>query len=144
MIRLQTRLLFGFLADPFGRCAQALELDGDQIRIAHWGGNLTSTSLQSLVKEPLICKGMLGATLTITLEKHGDVALKGASYPAASKFAEEVKEAWTHFNFAALEKEALRLETILTGLLLGEEVAGTMVAATMLTVLCVAGAKRLA
>lgn len=74
MIRLQQRPLFGFLADPFGKSARAMELDGDQIRIMR-GGQLVSMSLQALVTPPALRRGMLGTALTIRASDYGDVDL---------------------------------------------------------------------
>lgn len=74
-------------------------------------------SLQALTKAPALRKGMLGTALTIKLHDLDDVTLKGAGHFAASGFAEEVEEAWTRFNLAALEKEAARLDRILGGVL---------------------------
>lgn len=116
LIRLKSKRFLGFLADPLGRCARTLELDDGQIRIAHRDGHQTSMSLRFLVKEPHLGKGMLGPSVTVTLEREGDFRLKGVSYPAALKFAEDVKSAWTRFNIAALEQETMRLEFVLTGL----------------------------
>ena len=112
MIRLQQRLLFGFLADPFGKSARAMELDGDHIRIMR-GGQLVSISLQALVTPPALRRGMLGTALTIRASDYGDVTLKAAGHLDAKEFSDEVKEAWSRFNLAALEKEAVRLDGIL-------------------------------
>ncbi|MEI2805693.1 MAG: UvrD-helicase domain-containing protein [Albidovulum sp.] len=56
---------------------------------------------------------MLGTALTISSQERADVTLKAASNIAAAGFAEAVKEAWTRFNLAALEKEAARLDRVL-------------------------------
>lgn len=56
---------------------------------------------------------MLGTALTINSQEHNDVTLKGAGHVAAREFAEEVKEAWTRVNLAALDKEAARLDRVL-------------------------------
>ena len=71
--------------------------------------------LQALTNAPALRKGMLGAALTINSQEYDEVTLKAADHFAAGKFAEEVKEAWTRFNLAALEKEAARLNKILAG-----------------------------
>jgi len=60
---------------------------------------------------------MLGTALTIKSQEHNNVTLKGAGHVAAREFAEEVKEAWTRVNLAALEKEAARLDRVLAGVL---------------------------
>lgn len=70
-------------------------------------------SLQSLASAPSLRKGMLGTALTISSGEFDDVTLKGAGYQDAHEFSERIKEAWTRFNLAALEKEAARLNRIL-------------------------------
>ena len=97
MIRLQQRPLFGFLADPFGKSARAMELDGDHIRITR-RGQVASMSLQSLASAPSLRKGMLGTALTISSAEHDDVTLKGTGHQDAHDFSERVKDAWTRFN----------------------------------------------
>lgn len=114
MIRLQQRPLFGFLADPFGKSARAMELDGDHIRITR-RGQVVSMSLQSLASAPSLRKGMLGTALTISSAEHDDVTLKGTGHQDAHDFSERIKDAWARFNLGALEKEAARLDRILAG-----------------------------
>lgn len=89
-----------------------MELDGDHIRITK-RGQITTLPLQALTNAPALRKGMLGTALTISSQERADVSLKAASNIAAAGFAEAVKEAWTHFNLAALEKEAARLDRVL-------------------------------
>ena len=93
-----------------------MELDGDHIRITQ-RGQIASLPLQSLTNAPALRKGMLGTALTIISQERADVTLKAASHVAAAGFADEVKDAWTRFNLAALEKEAARLDRILVGVL---------------------------
>ncbi|MFZ3584886.1 UvrD-helicase domain-containing protein [Loktanella sp. DJP18] len=104
--------MFGFLADPFGKSARAMELDGDYIRITR-RSQVASMSLQSLARAPSLRKGMLGTALTISSGEFDDVTLKGAGHQDAYDFSERIKKAWTRFNLAALEKEAARLDRIL-------------------------------
>ncbi len=73
--------------------------------------------VQALTNAPALRKGMLGTALTINSKEYDDVTLKGAGHFAASGFAEEVRKAWKHFSFAALEKEAARLDRILASVL---------------------------
>lgn len=91
-----------------------MELDGDHIRITRRGQN-ASMSLQLLVNAPTLRRGLLGTALTIRSGEYDDVTLKGANHHAALDFLEQVKAAWTRYNLAALEKEAARLDRILTG-----------------------------
>ena len=116
MIRLQQRPLLGFLVDPFGRFARAMELSEDHIRITQ-RGQIATLPLQALTNAPSLRNGLLGTALTINSEERADVTLKAASQVAATGFADEVREAWTRFNLAALEKEAARLERVLAGVI---------------------------
>jgi DNA helicase-4 len=116
LIRLQQRPLFGFLIDPFGRSVRAIELDGDHLRVTR-RSQVATVSLQALTHAPALRKGMLGTALTINSQEHDDVTLKAAGHVAATEFAEEVKEAWTRVNLAALDKEAARLDRVLAGVL---------------------------
>lgn len=116
MIRLRQRPLFGFLADPFGNSARAMELVDDHIRISH-RGEIASMSLQSLASAPSLRKGMLGTALTINSGDRPAVTLKGAGHQDAYDFSEAVKAAWTRYNLVALDKEAARLDRILAGVL---------------------------
>ena len=93
-----------------------MELDGDNIRITQ-RGQIASLPLQALTNAPALRKGMLATALTINSQERGEVTLKAASHVAAAGFADEVKDAWTRFNLAALEKEAVRLDRILVGVL---------------------------
>lgn len=93
-----------------------MELDGDHIRIAQ-RGHIASIQLEALTNAPALRKGMFGTALTINSQERADVTLKAASQVAAAGFADEVKDAWTRFNLAALEKEAARLDRILVGVL---------------------------
>lgn len=91
-----------------------MELDVDNIRIMR-RGQVAPMSLQSLARPPALRKGMLGTTLTIKSSEHDDVTLKGAAHLDARVFSEKLKEAWVRYNLSALEKEAARLERILSG-----------------------------
>jgi DNA helicase-4 len=112
LIRLQQRPFFRFLADPFGRSTRTIELDGDYIRTTR-RGLVSAMSLQSLASAPSLRTGMLGTALTINSGEFDDVTLKGAAHQDAHEFSERIKEAWTRFNLAALEKEAAHLDRIL-------------------------------
>lgn len=89
-----------------------MELDGDNLRIMR-RGQVASMSLQSLASAPCLRTGMLGTALTINSGEFDDVTLKGAAHQDAHQFSERIKEAWTRFNLAALDKEAARLDRIL-------------------------------
>lgn len=91
-------------------------LDGDHIRITR-RGQVATMSLQALTQAPSLKKGILGTALTVRSQEYDDVMLKAASHVAAMAFAEEVQEAWTRVNLAALDKEAARLDRVLAGVL---------------------------
>ncbi|MBN8630062.1 MAG: UvrD-helicase domain-containing protein [Rhodobacterales bacterium] len=93
-----------------------MELDADYIKVTR-RGKVATMPLQALTNAPALRKGMLGTTLTINAQENEVVTLKGARHFAARGFAKEVKEAWTRFNLAALEKEAMRLDRVLAGVL---------------------------
>jgi DNA helicase-4 len=93
-----------------------MELDGDHIRITQ-RGQIASLSLQTLTNAPALRKGILATALTINSQERADATLKAASHVAATRFADQIKEAWTRFNLEALEKEAARLDRILAGVL---------------------------
>jgi DNA helicase-4 len=114
LAKLQQRLVFRFLADPFGKSVRTMELDGDRIRIMR-RGQVAAMSLLSLTSAPSVRKGTLGAALTISSDEHGDVTLRGAANLDAREFSEEVKKAWIRSSLAALERETVRLDSILAG-----------------------------
>lgn len=116
MIRLQQRPLLGLLADPLGKSARAMELDGDHIRITR-RGLVAAMPLQLVASPPSLRKGMLGTTLTISSGDDNGAMLKGAGYQEALDFSKAVKAAWVRFNLSALEKEAARLDRTLAGVL---------------------------
>lgn len=93
-----------------------MELDGDHIRITQ-RGQTTNLPMQALTNAPALRKGMLATALTINSQGLPDFTLRAASYVAANRFADQIKEAWTRFNLEALEKEAARLDRILAGVL---------------------------
>lgn len=94
-----------------------MELEGDHIRITRRAQVIATVPLHALTKAPALRKGLLGTALTISSREYDDVTLKAARHFAATAFAEEVKEAWTRFNLAALEKEAARLDRLLARVL---------------------------
>ncbi|WP_093359601.1 UvrD-helicase domain-containing protein [Tropicimonas isoalkanivorans] len=88
-----------------------MELDGDSLRIIS-RGRVASISLQSIASAPSLRKGMLGTALTVRSDRAEYLTLKGANHQAAHQFSERIKEAWSRFNLAALEKEAAHLDRI--------------------------------
>lgn len=93
-----------------------MELDGYDLKIMR-RSHVLSMSLQSLKNLPTVRRGMLGTALTIHSAVFDDVTLKGAGHDAAQAFSAQVSAAWTRFNLAAIDKEAVRLDRILAGVL---------------------------
>ncbi|KRB50392.1 helicase IV [Rhizobium sp. Root708] len=104
MNRLQQRPLLGLLVNPFGTTFQAMELDSDYLWVTR-RGLTSSVSLEAISAAPLVRKGAVAATMTVTTaERH--FVIRGLRYPDAYTFAEEVKSAWIGFNLSALKREA--------------------------------------
>lgn len=93
-----------------------MELHDDHIRITR-RSKIATMPMQTLTNAPELRRGMFGTALTINSQEYDDITLKGAGHFAAREFAEEVKQAWTRFNLAAIEKEAARLDKVLSGVL---------------------------
>lgn len=114
LIRLRQLPFLGLFVDPFGKSAQVMELDEDQLRIA-LPGQVVTLSLQALTAPPVILKGLLGTTLSITSGANDEFTLRGAGHLAAREFSKELRDAWVWFNLSALENEAARLKRIVAG-----------------------------
>lgn len=117
MIKLQQRPLYGFLSDPFGKSARALELQGDHIQITR-RGQTVAMPLLSMQGAPSLRKGMLGTAVSLSWADRDDALLKGAGHQDAHTFSMQVTAEWTRVNLAALEAEAARLDRILADVLL--------------------------
>ena len=111
LIRLQQRPLFGFLVNPFGTTARAIELEGDHILITK-REMPASVSLADVREPSTIRKGGLGTTLSLQASGHGNVILRGAGHADARALADSVKAAWVSFNTAAFEREAHRFDRL--------------------------------
>jgi len=104
----------GLFLDPLGRSARVVEFDKSHLRIRR-RADATVLPLEQIQSPPVVQRSMFGATLKVS---HGDqvnVILKGAAYDDALVFSTALTEAWIRFNLAALEKEATRLDRILSG-----------------------------
>ena len=112
LVRIRQRAFLGLFINPFRKSAQAVELDGDRVRITQRGID-TSLSLQSLEAPPTLRRGLLRTTLSISSVNGDTYTLYGAGHIAARDFAEGLKSAWVRFNLAALKKEASRLDRII-------------------------------
>jgi DNA helicase IV len=111
LIRLKQRPLFGFLANPFGTTARAIELQGDHLMVA--GRNMpTLVSLADIGEEPALRKGALGTTLSLQSSEQSNIILRAANHTDAREFADIVKAAWVRFNIDAFEHEAQRFDRL--------------------------------
>lgn len=111
LIRLQQRPLFGFLVNPFGSTARAIELQGDLLLVT--GRSIPATvSLADIGEAPALRKGALGTTLSLQSSGQSNVILRGAGYADACSFADSVKAAWVKFNSEAFDREAQRFDRL--------------------------------
>jgi DNA helicase-4 len=111
LIRLQQRPLFGFLVNPFGTTARAIELAGDHLLVT--GRSMpSSVSLAELGEAPALRKGALGTTLSLQSSGQSNVILRGAGHADARAFADSVKAAWVRFNTDAFDREAQRFDRL--------------------------------
>ncbi|SFI64727.1 DNA helicase-4 [Phyllobacterium sp. CL33Tsu] len=106
MKRLQQRPLLGLLVNLFGTTFRAMELDGDHLRLTR-RGLTSSVPLEAISAAPLVRKGTVGATMTVTTAERS-LVMRGLRYSDGCAFAEVVKSAWIGFNLSALEREAAR------------------------------------
>jgi DNA helicase-4 len=111
LIRLQQRSLFGFLVNPFGTTARAIELQGDHLLVT--GRSMpASISMADIGEEPALRKGALGTTLSLQSTGQSNVILRGAGHADARAFADSVKAAWVSFNTGAFDREAHRFDRL--------------------------------
>ena len=112
LIRLQQRPLFGFLTNPFGTTARAMELQGDRLLVS---GRYTpaSVSLAEISAAPALRKGAFGTTLSVQTSVK-NVLLRCANHAEARAFAQSVQAAWIRFNIDAFEREAPRFDQLHT------------------------------
>jgi DNA helicase-4 len=111
LIRLQQRPLFGFLVNPFGTTARAIELQGDHLLVTR-RSMPASVSLADLGEAPALRKGALGTTLSLQSTGQSNVILRGAGHADARAFADSVKAAWVKFNTDAFDREAHRFDRL--------------------------------
>ncbi|MGQ0566033.1 MAG: hypothetical protein ACT4OK_13310 [Gemmobacter sp.] len=111
LIRLQQRPLFGFLVNPFGASARAIELQGDHLLVT--GRSMpASVSLADIGEAPVLRKGALATTLSLQSSGQSNVMLRGAGHADARSFADSVKAAWVKFNTDAFNREAQRFDRL--------------------------------
>jgi DNA helicase-4 len=90
-------------------------MEFDEIRMRVDSRNETYIIPLDQLKSPsVVQKSFFGATLKVFLQDESSVNLKGATFDDAFSFSKALNEAWTRFNFAALEKEAARLNRIIS------------------------------
>lgn len=111
LIRLQQRPLFGFLVNPFGTTARAIELQGDHLLVTR-RSMPASVSLADIGEAPALRKGVLGTTLSLQSTGQSNVILRGAGHADARAFAESVKAAWVSFNTGGFDREAHRFDRL--------------------------------
>ena len=111
LIRLQQKPLFGFLVNPFGTTARAIELQGDLLLVT--GRSIPATmSLADIGEAPAFRKGALGTTLSLQSSGQSNVILRGAGHADARSFADSVKAAWVKFNTEAFDRDAQRFDRL--------------------------------
>jgi DNA helicase IV len=111
LIRLQQRPLLGFLVNPFGATARAVELRGDRLLIT--GRSMpASISMADIGEAPTLRKGAFGTTLSLQSTGQSNVILRGAGHGDARAFADSVKAAWINFNTDAFDREAQRFDRL--------------------------------
>lgn len=111
LIRLEQRPLFGFLVNPFGTTARAIELQGDHLIVTR-RSMPALVSLADLGEEPALRKGALGTTLSLPSSRESNVILRAADHVDARAFADSVKAAWVSFNIDAFDHEAQRFDRL--------------------------------
>lgn len=112
-MRLQQKLLFRLLVDPFGRSARSLEIVGTNLRMSR-RGRAVEIPLQDVSAAPTVKQGKLGASLRIASEGNSEIYLKGAGKAEAVAFAAAIREAWTRTNRDILDTQESRLESVLS------------------------------
>ncbi len=100
--------------DPFGRTAQVMELDDNQLRV-RCRSQTTILPLEQLRSPPVLHKSVFGTTITLSHGDHLNAVLKGAAYDDALEFSVALQGTWIRLNLLALEKEATRLDRIVAG-----------------------------
>ena len=115
LMRLEQRPLIGFLVNPFGVTAKAVELDGDSLRVLRRRG-VEVVSLQAVSAAPSMRRGVLASRLVVPVADAADIVLKGARGGEIAPFAAHINEAWIRITLEALEKERPRIDRLLAEL----------------------------
>ena len=105
MAELHQRPVFGLLANLQRKSCRAIELAGDRLNLVS-NGLATTVSLTDLQAAPILRRGLLGATFTISTSGPEEITLRGARFRDAQQFAAQVEAAWVGFNLYALNNQA--------------------------------------
>lgn len=106
----QGRLL-GLLLNPFGRAARSVSLLEGGVAV---GGALVPFA--NISAAPLIRNGLLSSTFVLQVDCGDTITLRGAVKSSASAFGEATEAAWRRYNLIELEREAGRIDALLTDL----------------------------
>ena len=115
LMRLEQRPLIGFLVNPFGVTAKAVELDGNSLRVLRRRG-IEVVSLQAVSAAPSMRRGVLAPRLVVPLADAADIVLKGARGGEIAPFAAHINEAWIRVTLEALESARPRINRLLAEL----------------------------
>ncbi|MEM7602955.1 MAG: UvrD-helicase domain-containing protein [Verrucomicrobiota bacterium] len=111
MTRLQPKPLIGFICNPFGRYAKALEYrDGEVSVLAR---RPQSIDLRDIASAPVITRGFGGSDLTIQCEDGSSTLLKGASPQKARAFAKAIETDWIAYIAERFEARRSEIDAVL-------------------------------
>ena len=115
LMRLEQRPLIGFLVNPFGVTAKAVELDGNSLRVLR-RRRIEVISLQAVSAAPSMRRGVLVARLVVPVADAADIVLKGAREEDIMVLSEHINRAWIRVTLKALEKERPHIDRLLVEL----------------------------
>ena len=115
LMRLEQRPLIGFLVNPFGLTAKAVELDGSSLRVFR-RRRIEVISLQAVSAAPSMRRGVLVPRLVVPLADAADIVLKGARGGEIAPFTAHINEAWIRITLEALESARPRIDRLLAEL----------------------------
>ena len=115
LMRLEQRPLIGFLVNPFGLTAKAVELDGNSLRVLR-RRRIEVISLQAVSAAPFMRRGLVASRLVVPLADAADIVLKGARGGEIAPFAAHINEAWIRVTLEALESARPRIDRLLAEL----------------------------
>ena len=112
LMRLEQRPLIGFLVNPFGLTAKAVELDGSSLRVFR-RRRIEVISLQAVSAAPSMRRGLVASRLVVPVADAADIVLKGARGGEIAPFAAHINEAWIRVTLEALESARPRIDRLL-------------------------------